>query len=1159
MRLKKLYHILFLLLIFFFISKDYVFSEEEIPVSNSQEINESNIWENWWEELSNPTLLQQEENFWTGEQVNWEENIIQENSIPAIIYTLQSPSYLIQKSENIYECDASKSECKVNFDLRDTFSWYVSTKYECTIDFWLYTWEETKCNPNTIIFPKWEFYVKFIIQEKDNHHIFREKDLTIINKEIIKEVPNPILTIQSWLTQKEENYFECKTEECSANLTLEDSFLSWSISSYICTWDVWNWVFDSLDTPEKCNPSYIQFPFWKHSLKAKISEKWNETNFKELYFTIENNFSQKNIDEELSSSWTINFTPNIIPPLEITLQSPSYLIQKAEDTYECDMSKWDCKANFDLRETFGWYIPTKYECHIDFPFWTGEEAKCNPNTILFPEWVFELKFIIQEKENPFNFNEKIIKISNLKKETSSASSESLSQIDDEKKDEREIIIQWGLEKETNEKFICAEEMCGVNFTFKQKSKESCLWDFGGGNFKEKYKYTCNPWKVYFTNGVYKVSLQVFDEKTSLTRQYFFSFENKYFEKMRQTNTPPQAKISIQWKLAKNKKLESNKLVCYDTLECSINFTGKESIDLEKNSLDYFWDFWDGETFSWVNPNAKKYPPWKYKISLTVKDTFSQSSDYFFVEILASGQIEEKFLDKNIFTSLKISRVNANPKWVDNNEWIEIKNTSFSLLNLKWLIIEDSMLWWSKKYTITDDFYLFPLEKKKFYKSLTHINLNNDKDEVNLIYNMKVIDTMSWNFPLMDDYILTAENLNIESQKVKVIEVIDGDTILIEFFDGRQEKLRLIGVDTPETKHPKKKVEYFWKEASDFTKKTLSWKEVFLEIDKENYRDKYGRLLGYIYFEENEEKKSFNLRLIELGYARAYLVFPFKYSILFKEAQTLARKNLVWMWWDEEMVKEIKILEKEEKELIQEEQIQLIEENNLEVFATRFYDFMEQDDFNFWKKYFSNKVLSMYKRWQLGENTIKISNFSEKEKQNIQKTFRISIAKLKSWLRFSGTTLPFSTIRIYYDDFVYETFSDEKWKYSYKTLENIQVWNYEARFEVIEQNGNIHTIEKTKTFSLTKEYVNSIQAVLVKKYEKELKKLQKKKKVKKAKKKKPKKSKAPKEKKIAIRTEYKTNNFVASWQNIDMRLLNFLVLIFWVLVLYLVVDKKEEKE
>jgi len=57
-------------------------------------------------------------------------------------------------------------------------------------------------------------------------------------------------------------------------------------------------------------------------------------------------------------------------------------------------------------------------------------------------------------------------------------------------------------------------------------------------------------------------------------------------------------------------------------------------------------------------------------------------------------------------------------------------------------------------------------------------------------------------------VLTKENLEIKSQKVKVLEVIDGDTIRILFDDGREEKLRLIGVDTPETKHPKKTVEYF---------------------------------------------------------------------------------------------------------------------------------------------------------------------------------------------------------------------------------------------------------------------------------------------------------------------------------------------------------------
>jgi|GEM_PF-1239134 len=60
--------------------------------------------------------------------------------------------------------------------------------------------------------------------------------------------------------------------------------------------------------------------------------------------------------------------------------------------------------------------------------------------------------------------------------------------------------------------------------------------------------------------------------------------------MRKINTPPKAKISLQGKLGNNKKLQENKLICYNTFECSVNFTGKESLDLERNSLDYFWDF-----------------------------------------------------------------------------------------------------------------------------------------------------------------------------------------------------------------------------------------------------------------------------------------------------------------------------------------------------------------------------------------------------------------------------------------------------------------------------------------------------------------------------------------------------------------------------------------
>ena len=63
----------------------------------------------------------------------------------------------------------------------------------------------------------------------------------------------------------------------------------------------------------------------------------------------------------------------------------------------------------------------------------------------------------------------------------------------------------------------------------------------------------------------------------------------------------------------------------------------------------------------------------------------------------------------------------------------------------------------------------------------------------------------------------------------VTRVVDGDTIVVSI-DRRSEKVRLIGVDTPETVHPSKPVEYFGKEASVFTKRMVEGKQVRLEED-----------------------------------------------------------------------------------------------------------------------------------------------------------------------------------------------------------------------------------------------------------------------------------------------------------------------------------------
>ncbi len=108
----------------------------------------------------------------------------------------------------------------------------------------------------------------------------------------------------------------------------------------------------------------------------------------------------------------------------------------------------------------------------------------------------------------------------------------------------------------------------------------------------------------------------------------------------------------------------------------------------------------------------------------------------------------------------------------------------------------------------EDIILLPYAKKKLYKSYTKLNLENSGDTLYLYYNEHLIDELSRNFQVREAFVITRESLLIDSQKVRVIEVIDGDTVVIEFGDGKKEKVRLIGVDTPETKHPKKIVEFF---------------------------------------------------------------------------------------------------------------------------------------------------------------------------------------------------------------------------------------------------------------------------------------------------------------------------------------------------------------
>jgi micrococcal nuclease len=127
---------------------------------------------------------------------------------------------------------------------------------------------------------------------------------------------------------------------------------------------------------------------------------------------------------------------------------------------------------------------------------------------------------------------------------------------------------------------------------------------------------------------------------------------------------------------------------------------------------------------------------------------------------------------------------------------------------------------------------------------------------------------------------------------KVANVVDGDTIDIDM-DGKTQRIRLIGVNTPETVHPEKAVECFGEEASKYTKSKLTGKEVEIETDdSQDKYDKYNRLLAYVFL----DGENFNEALIKNGYAYEYTYnVPYKYQKAFKEAQKYAEENNVGLW------------------------------------------------------------------------------------------------------------------------------------------------------------------------------------------------------------------------------------------------------------------------
>lgn len=146
-------------------------------------------------------------------------------------------------------------------------------------------------------------------------------------------------------------------------------------------------------------------------------------------------------------------------------------------------------------------------------------------------------------------------------------------------------------------------------------------------------------------------------------------------------------------------------------------------------------------------------------------------------------------------------------------------------------------------------------------------------------------------------------INTTFTPATITEVTDGDTVKV-LVNGEVRKVRLIGVDTPETVHPSKPVEYYGMEASNFTKNSLNGKTVHLQKDISD-TDKYGRYLYYIWLNQPTEleptkeytkENMFNAKLLINGYAQVSTYPPdVKYNEWFLEFQQAPKSNGEGLW------------------------------------------------------------------------------------------------------------------------------------------------------------------------------------------------------------------------------------------------------------------------
>ncbi|MBU1017775.1 lamin tail domain-containing protein [Patescibacteria group bacterium] len=234
----------------------------------------------------------------------------------------------------------------------------------------------------------------------------------------------------------------------------------------------------------------------------------------------------------------------------------------------------------------------------------------------------------------------------------------------------------------------------------------------------------------------------------------------------------------------------------------------------------------------------------------------------------------------------IQNVLPNPDGKDDgDETITLKNNLNESIALEgWTLVNQK----GKPYAL-DGMVMGAYEKKTADPSDFGLTMTNTSDQISLMDPMgNLIDRINWT-DAKSGQLIFRTNYFRDGMNARVLKIIDGDTLEVEI-DNESFKIRLIGVDTPETVHPFLEEEEFGKEASDYLKNLLANQTVVLEFD-ETTMDTYNRLLAYVYL----RGIFINAEIIKNGFGEAYTDYPFRYLDEFVQYEQSAKEKRLGLW------------------------------------------------------------------------------------------------------------------------------------------------------------------------------------------------------------------------------------------------------------------------